>query len=587
MRPLLWKEMRDLRAWVAAGALLVGAVELLIRSEHIRVVWASTIFEVFMPLLLAVAAVGLGAGQIARERQTRTLEYLLVRPVPPGMVIWSKFLAGTAALALLAPAIVALGFLYREPTETVLAHSIQQQAGFPGMAMALFPRYWCLYALALFCSVLVDRSVKVAAVMVVVVITVPALALHFEMLAPFSGFVYWLPFIDGSMGLVLAAKNAAILWLTGTVFGGAALLLAAAAAALLKRSPERYVGNLGLAAIAAGIVGAAVLSAHGASVRVPATAPAGSLAVGEAEGMVASGSMVAVLQDAGVRFYDFSQAAHPREVAFVPLPLWTTESAWNVTKACMADGAVFVVGQKKGLPVDQEEVAIIRPAAPVEEVALGPVRPKENFFPLVPVGQFLYLGVCREDHCRIRVFDIASRREVASVPVEGRPPMAACRRGSYFYVASPSTLTTIDVRNPAEPVVAGSRAIRPRLMLSFPLQLTWQDDRLFELAVAPPSLEAFSLKDPSHPAAQSSLEFRDIAAISGSGRALYRPWQRGVLEFRAEGGGLDITRYLSGNRAVSAIAVDGARIFALTTADDFRRRLVQAFQLNTDYHKER
>ena len=47
MRPLLWKELRDLRAWVLIGFALVGALELLFQSPS----FASRFLDGYLPFL--------------------------------------------------------------------------------------------------------------------------------------------------------------------------------------------------------------------------------------------------------------------------------------------------------------------------------------------------------------------------------------------------------------------------------------------------------------------------------------------------------------------------------------------------------
>jgi len=592
MRPLLWKEMRELRLWVAGAALFIGAFALLLQSEQFRRSFEGAYVPMLMPVLLAVTAIGIGAGQIARERHSRTLDYLLVRPIAPGLIVWAKFLAGTVAVALLVAGLVGLGYLHPAPSQDTLLRAIREQVGFQAMALALFPRYWCVYAFALFFSVLVDRAAKVAGILTVAAIAVMALAFSFAELAPFSSFVYWLPFIDG--GLVLAAQSAAISGMTGTVFSGAAVLLAAGAALLLQRSPERYVGNLGLIAIAALIAGATGLSPDIAAARFPAVPPVGSLGITtEADyndaGLLATGSLVAVTLDHGVRFFDFSHPSAPKQVADVVIPLWNSD--WSGKKAVMVEDTVYLVGKRKGLPVDQTEVAMVRPGIPVEAIALGPVRPDVSISRPAVVAGYLYVPTTREGECRIRIIELGSRREVTSVTIDHLrprepgnldPPLFTMSlRDRYLYVATPSALTALDVADPLHPVVTSRLEYHPKAQFLYGISrpLSWQENRLFECDFWPRSLGSFDLKDPAHPVRTAAMVFHAGPAenITGSGGALYQSWRQGVLEFRAEGGDLRALRYLSGNAYVSAIAVSGNNLFALTGVDEKKRRKVQAF----------
>lgn len=597
MRPLLWKEMRDLRAWVLGGVALVGALELLSQTRQYRNSFEGGYLALLLPLLAVVAAVALGVGQVARERHMKTLDYLLVRPVEPGTIVWTKFLAGTVALALLMAAIVGLGFATPQVTGDNGLLAIREQVGFRAVTLTLFPRYWCVYALTLFFSVLLDRSAKVAAAMAVVAITLMGLISYFTDLAPFSGFVYWLPFFESTGGLVLAARSSGFVWLAGLACGAVAILVTAAGATLLKRSPERYLGNRGLALVAAGMVGAALLSAQAAKVRLPEVAPAGSFEIRNAKewgsaGIVASGGRVAVTRDGNVRFLDFSNPSNPKLVSEVNIPLWTTSSDWDVEKAAMAGDVLFLVGETKSLPVDEVEIAIVKPDASIERIPLGSVRPHAFTSAPVPVGRFLYVGRTDERVCSIHVFDVASRREAMSVVIdkmrpmvpgttEGQPPMRICRRGSYLYVASPSALTAIDAGNPAQPVVTSQLQYHPKaqFLYGFPRALAWQDNRMFEIEFWPYSLGSFDLSDPAHPAAKGDLTWHAGLALAGSGRDLYLPWRAGVLESRAEGGGLQTRRYLRGGGTVSALAIDGEYLYALTGVDSQKRRMVQAFRV--------
>ena len=178
----------------------------------------------------ATAAIALAVGQIARERHTRTLDFLLVRPVPAGVIVWSKFLAGTVVLAVLLAGVVALGYADPKFTSDTGLQAIREQVGMGQLLATLFPRFWFLYALALLFSVAVDRSVKAAALAVVLAITLVALASVFADLAPFSSFVYWLPFFDLTGGLVEAAKRSWLSGMTGLVYSCGAVLVTAASA---------------------------------------------------------------------------------------------------------------------------------------------------------------------------------------------------------------------------------------------------------------------------------------------------------------------------------------------------------------------
>ena len=110
MKPLLWKEMRDLRPFLAGAGALLLLLALLCLNRRFADGFLSP-YLALMPLLALVAAVGLGASQMARERASKTLDYLLARPIAPAAVVWIKFLAGSVALALLLAAMMALCYI--------------------------------------------------------------------------------------------------------------------------------------------------------------------------------------------------------------------------------------------------------------------------------------------------------------------------------------------------------------------------------------------------------------------------------------------------------------------------------------------
>ena len=429
MRPLLWKEMRHVRLWVLSGAALVAALEWMYQSENFRRSFEGAYLPIFMPFLLAVAAIGLGAAQIAGERHARTLDYLRVRPVAPATVVWAKFLAGTIALALLVAALVGLGFVNPIETGDTGIRAIRDQVGFRSVVLTLFPRYWLVYSLTLFFSVLLDRSAKVAAALAALAVAVIGLASYFAEFAPFSGFVYWLPFFDSTGGLVQAAKSGAMIGLTGLGCSGAAVLVTAASAALLNRSPERYLGNRGLVLVAAGLAGAAVISAQLAARWVPVVAPAGSFELSREvdwAGIVARGNTVAVTLDGRVEFLDFSTPSAPKLLRDVTIPLWTTQSDFDIEKSVMAGDTVYLVGHKKAVPVDEAAILMVKTDGSSSAISLGPVRPEEYTSAPVIAGVFLYVGRTQERVCSIHVYELASRQEAAVLVIDRlRPPVPA------------------------------------------------------------------------------------------------------------------------------------------------------------------
>ena len=596
MRPLLWKEMHALRAWLLAGIALTGALELLLRTRVFEGSFAGMWMEALMPLAAAGVAIGLAAGQIARERHGRTLDFLLARPVPAGAIVWSKFLAGSVAVALLVACIVALGYADPQFKSDTGLQLIREQVSVGQLLVTLLPRFWFLYALALCFSVLVDRSAKAAALAGAVAITVASAAVAWAELAPFSGFVYWLPFFDGTGGLVDAARSPALSAMTGLVYSCASILLTAVSAALLKRSPERYLGNRGLALAAAGVIAVATASAYGAANRLPSIAPVGSWefrGTGESDpaGILASGNLVAVTLEHGVRILDFTQPARPKQIADVAIHLWSSSEDWSIQRAAMAGDTVFLTGQRKQLPVDEVQIAIVTPAGLADTISLGPVRPGDYTSAPMPAGGVLFVAITRDRVCSLLAFDRQSKNQVASLSIdrmrpplpgreEGSPPVRMLSRGAYLYVSSPSWLTTVDINDPARPHITSQLPVLPKVsfLYGFPRPLAWQDGRLFEIRIFPESLASYNLSDPAHPVAGAELTYHYGMVINGGARALYRPWRSGVMEFRAAGNDLQAERYLRCEGAVSALATTTDTVFALTARDEHKHPGVYAFR---------
>ena len=587
MRPLLWKEMRDLRLWVVAGLLFAGALVWMAKSSHFLGSFDGYL-QFPMPVLLTLAAVGLGAGQIARERHSRTLDYLLVRPVPPSTIVWAKFLAGTVALAILLAALVGLGFTTPARPAYSTAGFFRADVGFQALAFLLFPRYWCVYALTLLFSAMVDRTAKVAAVMTAAAIGAVMLVFQLWQLAPFSAFSSWLPFEDSTGALVNAAKSPSISWGTGAVFSAMAILITALGAALLKRSPERYLGNIALIALTVGVAGTAVASVHVAANRFPTVPPSATFKLEDDSdlSMVAGGDRVGLLREHEIRFVDFSGPSNPHVIATVPMPLWSIDSA------SMSNGILFANGRKKALPVDELELAIVNPSAPVQEIPLGPVGRGEIVSRPVPVGALLYVGTARDRHCVLHVFDPVSLKEVLSMPLdelrpavkgvdEGEPPISLLLRGEYLYVTTAANLTSVDVHDPARPRIVSRLPFRPKAdsLYVIPRQLAWQDSRLFEVAFWPLGLVAYDLTDPSHPVRQSEFPWHEGFGVSGSGHALYRPWQQGILEYGMQAGQLGGRRYLTGGDSIGSLAIGSKYVFGLTNVNEYRHPKIEAFPL--------
>jgi ABC-type transport system involved in multi-copper enzyme maturation permease subunit len=596
MRPLLWKELHDLRAWLLAGMALAGTLALLVRTQVFNSSFVGTWMEALMPVSCAALCIALASGQVARERHGGTLDFLLVRPVDPSTIVWSKFLAGSLVLGLLLMAFVSLGYADSSFTKDTALQMIREQVRMGQLIAALLPRFWFLYALSLLFSVVADRSAKAAALGGTVVIVLVAAVLRFEELAPFSGFVYGLPFFDSAGGLVEAAKSPAISAITAVAFSSAAVLITAVSATLLKRSPGVYLGNRGLVLAGAGVIAVAIVSAHAAANRLPERIPAGTFSLQDDSdsgpaGVVAEGALAAVTSGPRVRFLDFGEPARPRQIADIKLPLWETSTDWQVDRAAIQDRSLFLTGRRKQLPVDAAEIAIVKPEGPSDAIPLGPVRAGDYISAPVPAGPVVYVGVTQDRVCSLLAFDLASQRQVNSIAIdrmrppqpgrdEGSPPVRLLRRGNYLYISSPSYLTAVDIADRAHPVVTSQLAVRPKVsfLYGFPRPLAWQDGHLFEIRIFPESLASYDLADPAHPMAEAELTYTSGMEIAGSGHALYRPWESGVLEFRAEGNGLHAWHYLRGDGAVASMAIADNYVYTLTLPQEHRDRRVQAYR---------
>ena len=597
MRQLLWKEMHDLRGWLLAGAALTIGLELLLHYHVLGAGFVSEWLLVLMPQSAVIAAIGLAAGQVAGERRAGTLDFLLVRPASASAIVWSKFMAGVVVLSLLVAAAVALGYADPGGKPDGGIQIITERVSAWQLLVTLLPRFWLLYALSLFFSVLVDRAIKAAALAVVVVIACASVAILFAELAPFSGFVYWLPFFEGTLGLLEAARSPWLSAVTGLVYTCASVIAAAASAALLKRSPERYFGYRGLTVAAAVVIAAAVASVNAGANRLPVTAPVGALELQKAAArstLLASGAIAAVIQDDNVRFLDFTQPSRPRQIADVTMPEWSTQGDWGVYCAVMDGGTVYLLGRNRQPAMRRAEIAIVTPAGLAGAIPLELVGPDDYVSIPVLAGGFVYVAVTQNRVGNLLTFDLASGRQVSSLlirmraeqpgPDEGSPHVRMARRGTFLYISSPSYLTAIDIASPARPVVTSQLHRRPgsSLLYATPRPLAWQGNRLFEIEILPGSLVSYDLGDPARPAARPKLTFHGSMTIGGSGQRLYQPWRAGVLEFHANSDGLEAQRYLRVNRdkaTVSALAVEGQYVYVLTAADTHDRRAVHAFRV--------
>ena len=592
MRSLFWKEVHDLRAWLLGGAALIAGFELLLRTHGFRGTFEGVYLQGFLPILAAGIAIALGAGQVARERHRRTLDYLLMRPVRPGSIVWAKFLAGSLALAILLTGFTGIGFLHPQTTPDTALRAIRELITFPQMLFVLLPRFWVVYALALLFSVMVDRGSQAAAAMTAAAIGATVVFGHWLESAPFTAFVYW-PAIDPSGGLLLAARDGALCASTAAVCGVAAIAIAAIGAALLNRSAEHYLGYRGLVLAALGV--AAAVTAAGAVTGPPRAQPVGVLDLPGANfdsnvGLVAAGGTVAAVLDDIVLFSDFSNPAKPTLVRDVHLPLWSTGFEFNAAKAAWSGGTLYLTGTRKAVPVDQAEIAMVKPDGSMDSIPLGP---QERAFvtQAIVVGPYVLVGYSKDRVSSLRVFETAAKREVvtlemdrAHAPAPGvnqsAAPLTLCRRGSYLYLSLPNALVAVDITNPRQPMITARIPYRPPVsfLYGFPRPMASQGGRLFAIEFWPEGLASYDLSDPAHPRRSASLTWHAGWDIASSDQDFYVPWNGGALEARAAGNQIESRRYLQSTGRADALAIDGGMIYMLAAPTGNRNPQISAFQ---------
>ena len=600
MRPLLWKEMRDLRALILGAGALLLVLRLLCFSEQYAEVFLRWYLESLMPLLALVAAVGLGASQMARERGSKTLDFLLARPISPEAIVWTKFLAGSVALALLLAAMGSLAYVGTGSRHPDILESLCQVVGFPALFAAMFPRLWCLYAMALLLSTLVNRLAKAVVSGFACALALGMLMGSYAELFPFSSVDAWFgaPFQVAYRLL----RDPALFFQTGVTLCAVALLLALAAALLFRRSPGWSVSNRWLILGAVGLAGLAILSTYAAAHRFPELRPVGSMELRmesshTAGDMDASGSLVAVASKDRLAFLDFSNPGKPRKLVEAPMPLGTTKTL------TVSGTTAYILGVRKALPADELQIAIatLTPAGTVqfaEPISLGDST--STLVDSVAVaGQFLYMDVDRLGQCQVEVYDLspgASRREAATVVIDmGRwqPPspgpwtptatMRMLRRGQFLYVTSAAALTVLDIRDPVRPVAVRRIAYRepvPQLYGS-PRELASDGRWLLEAQNLPAIWAVYDVADPAHPVLRSHVPNLRGGIVS-AGSSLFQWWQRGALELRAVDGGLQALRYLTDGRDAQAIAPADGTVYVLESAEDrrTRRQFVSAYRVS-------
>ena len=601
MKPLLWKEMRELRPFLAVAGAAWLVLALLCLDRRFAEGFLSP-YLALMPVLAMVAAIGLGASQMARERASRTLDFLVARPIAPGTIVWIKFLAGSVSLALLLAGMAALCYVDPGSPPRDYEVIVRNAVGFPQLAAVLFPRLWCAYALTLLLSALVDRTAKaVVAGFFCLLALWGGLIGKYENLLPFSNVGAWQLWGD-SFGLCFRLlRDPALFRLTGFTLCALAPLLALAAARLFQRSPGWTLSNRRLILGAVALAGLAVLSTFAAANRLPVLSPVGSMELdlpSNGVTMNAGGGMVAVVAgEDGIQFLDFTDPARPRKAAEARIPLWRT------SEVAVSGSRAYILGTKKALPVDEIQIAIagLTPAGSVqfaEPIPLGAMDRAWFNGSMAVAGHFAYVGLIRQRQCRIEVYDLspgASGRQVAAMVVDEvrvRPSdvhehvlieavMRMRLQGQFLYVTSPSALTAIDIRDPSRPVAASRTEYRELIPMSRGLPRGLVSDGRWLLEAQPllGGWDLYDLADPARPALRGHAPRQSGRSMVDSGPLLFETWRQGALEFRAANGGLDAVRYLTDGRdayAWTIAAADGA-VYMLKQVKD--RWFISAYRV--------
>jgi ABC-type transport system involved in multi-copper enzyme maturation permease subunit len=602
MKPLLWKEMRDLRPFLAiAGAMLLALALLLCFNRRFEESFLGA-YVLGVPLFTLLAAIGLGAMAMARERASKTLDYLLARPIAPSAIVWIKFLSGSVALALTVLAMAALCYIDPEFHRDETALVFRQGIAFSHLFLMLFPRAWCVYAFSLLCSVVVDRVAKGVMLTGVSALAAGILAGMYLDLAPFSDAAAWLPVLDPSV-LIRLECDPGLIGLTAFTLSAAAILLALAAARLFQWSPARILSDRALAVGMTALIAMAILSNWIEPNRLPVLAPAGTMELGmnakyQIVAMGASGRMLSVAAPDSLAFVDFADPAKPRKAAEASMPLWTTKNL------AVSGAETYILGTKKALPLDERQIAIasLSPQGSVqfaEPISLGAEDTLDFTGSAAVAGHYLFVDTIRQRQCRIEVYDLspgASRRAPAATltvdTVRAQPPgtpereirkgtMRMVLHGQFLYVTSPSALTAIDIRDPGRPVAASRTAFHDFIPLIYGVQRELASDGrwLLESELWLPQ-NLYDLADPAHPALRGHVPPVEYSGVVGTGPSLFQGWRRGVLEFRAANGGLQARRYLTDGRKGVAYIVTAADGYVYTLKRVEERRYVSAYRVN-------
>ena len=583
MKPLLWKEFRELRA-----VLLLSAVgfPVCLGLLHMPSV-ADNVSAELPPLFVfaaMISAVALGAGQVVSERSAKTLDYLLGRPVAGRQVVLAKFIAGSAVLLTLIGLLLALVFLGEKATNNWLV--VATQFGYFRLFMYQFPMYWFLYSCTLLCSTIVEQRAQAIAGGLACVLGVLMVATTAPYLWPLLALYIWFPVALGDRAWLALALETSLWVAVAAIWSGLAILVAAVAALVLERRWETRFNwpVIGLLFIVIG-VGPNYVGAPAVEVQ-----PAGTYSIETRAGWgpVVDGSRVSVVTKEGLGVIDFSDPAHPRQLGQISLPLWTIE------RRRIVGDDIYVAGRHKDIPVDTAGVLRVRMGSAgnweaTQIVNLGPWDSQAWIGEPYVIGRYLYLGIRVGDESRLRVFELSTdgtARQTADVPIEhwpllsgfralirGLPPSTLALHGAYAYVAGNNVLLTLDLGDPSNPKVAHRTEFDDAALLPTERKIACLGNRLYVESFQPPMLRRYDLQEPARPVEIGRSIWRPLlqgALVADEARStLFVAWRDGVLAFPPpEGLWIRDVRYLKGSipgsrSRIQSVAAAGGFFYVL------------------------
>jgi hypothetical protein len=602
MRPLIWKEIHELRGWIVVSGGLAVALSIACRWKDFGGEFLNVYPVLWMLAGGLAVAVALGALRMVGERTAGSLDFLLVRPIAPGTIVWIKFWTGSVALWWVLFWMILLTYTGDAGQSTSWAALFRDAIGWRTFLWMLMPRCWAVYAMALVASVLCRRRFDAFSLLAMPVLAITAVLAICDGAAPFVDHGRWVPHIEPNM-IGRVAENPGLFAVSNLMYGLAAMLLAWLAAHLVGRGPGRTLPG---SWVAAGVTACLLLawgSAYAGEHWLPERRPLGSVSFFEEHeiaGLAAGKGTAWIGLTEGFAVADVADPAHPRILEQTQLPLWETRgiAAW--------DGGAVLMGTRKAVPVDRMELVTVA-RTPVGAIAAGaPIAvgypgPKDSYGDAVAHGRYLYLPVVSHRVCQIRVFDLDTGRQLDPVELETMPPFYPDPRheeragqvtlrlgGRYLYAASPGRTSAIDLNEPGHPRVAGS--IPHHEMFSpfygFERDLFVEGSTLFETSILPTRLVAYSLRDPAHPVKIGERSWDSgsaqiaVSAADGGRTALFRSFNYGLLKFASHGDRFSALERLAVGRRVAlrSFAADSGMVYATGWDSDARRYRLMVYR---------